>query len=69
MTRFSSSTPRSGGSSYVGVPSPTLVYVGVPVREDFDRIKGDATPIAGGVAKSLQSTDGVTIIFQYWEGA
>ena len=57
------------GRPYVGVPTPTLVYVGVPDRADFDRIKGDCTPIEGGFAKAVKSDDGVTVIFQHWEDA
>lgn len=58
---------------YVGVTTPTLIYVGVKSREDFDKIAAplhDAGENERGhvLVKRVGDLDGrnVTIIFQHW---
>jgi hypothetical protein len=58
---------------FVGVPTPTLVYVGVANRADFDKIQlplHDAGENERGhvLVKTLGEFDGthVTVIFQHW---
>lgn len=57
---------------FVGVTTPTLIYIGVKSREDFDKI---ALPLDAGenerghvLVKRSGDLDGtkVTIIFQHW---
>lgn len=56
---------------YVGVATPTLVYVIVPDRAKFDKI---GAPCANHPEKQLltkrvgdHGADEVTVIFQHWE--
>jgi len=58
---------------FVGVTTPTLIYIGVKNREDFDKIAAplhDAGENERGhvLVKRIGDLDGrnVTIIFQHW---
>jgi len=60
-------------SEFVGVTTPTLIYVGVKDRADFDKIAlplHDNGPNERGhvLVKTLGNFDGVktTVIFQHW---
>lgn len=58
---------------FVGVATPTLVYVGIADRADFDRIAApcvDHGAKEGGhvLTKTVGNlgTDEVSVVFQYW---
>ncbi|MGB3044154.1 MAG: hypothetical protein WBB98_13305 [Xanthobacteraceae bacterium] len=55
---------------FVGVTSPTLIYIGVKSRADFDKIDRPCTnhgltPTGHLLSKHVEG-DGVYIVFQHW---
>jgi hypothetical protein len=58
-------------SNFVGVATPTLIYVGVADRDEFDKIAGpvsDSGPSADGnhVITKMVQQDKTKAIFQHW---
>lgn len=56
---------------FVGVADPKVIYVGIEKREDFDKIAvalRDRGQNEHGhvLTKTVQNSDGVMVIFQYW---
>jgi hypothetical protein len=55
---------------FVGVPTPTLIYVGIASREDFDKICARCFDHGenenGHVLTKRLNSGRRTVIFQYW---
>jgi hypothetical protein len=56
--------------TFVGVTTPTLIYVGIADREAFDRIAAPCTdhgqkPTGHVLSKSVDNGS-VLVVFQYW---
>ena len=60
---------RAEPSDFVGVTTPTLIYIGVKKLEDFNKIAAAPQECVGDSGNVIvkEVTDGkVTVIFQYW---
>lgn len=62
-------------AQFVGVATPTLIFVGMPSREAFDMIdapvgdigiKPDGTHVLTKTVGNLVGGDKPTVVFQYW---
>ena len=52
-------------AAFVGVASPTCIYVGCPVRQDFDTIGVPARASDRVLTKTVEH-DGLMVVFQHW---
>ena len=61
---------RNNPTVFVGVPTPTLIYVGIADREDFDRIAVRCVDHGeredGHVLSKMLKSGKRTVIFQHW---
>ena len=52
-------------AAFVGVASPICIYVGCPVRQDFDTIGVPARVFDRVLTKTVER-DGLMVMFQHW---